>query len=659
MWTDNETSVDLLGFTVHKDLLLQLVTTDALLPLTVGVFGDWGGGKSSVMRMIQQDLEGDAYGDIASLYFNSWMFEGYDEAKAALISSILIQLAEHKRFGPKIRDGATSLLKKVNWMRMPTFVPALVGIGATAAAHVGVIDHGTATAVTTSVASLRALSQGKELTAGEGAHTANGAETVVVQSEDRLDWQEVLATDTGSRGPLDMRTFRDDFAALLRETGVRCVVVLIDDLDRCEPARLIENLEAIKLFLSVERTAFVIGADEHIVRYAIATRFADSHEGRAPAAREEPRDLVTDYLEKLIQIPYHLPRLSPSEIESYITLLLCQLHLDATLFERVRTSCDAARAENLYVTFGAGAVRAVLGDTVPDDLARALEWTNRIAPLLTTGLKGNPRQVKRFLNALLLRTKLAAVARLTIRDDVLVKLMLLEYTHSDLLPQLYTWQAAADGHPPQLVHLERAARGSVAVDMTAVEPAARLPEGEHEPWKDKNVQAWLRLDPELAGIDLRDYFWIARDRLRSTLSELTMVSPFVRQVFELVLGMNEGEKAQVLSDVVALDAEDRRDLLRLLGQRIRRQADDEAAVKGAIAVAETGVPGALDTLLAALGAVATDTLEPYIAYDLQELARRQPTTRGEISALLRTWSATQSGIGKAAEDALAGMTGTP
>src|SRR5690606_41561825 len=38
-------------------------------------------------------------------------------------------------------------------------------------------------------------------------------------------------------------------------------------------------------------------------------------------------DLVTDYLEKLIQIPYYLPRLSASEIETYISLLFCQLRL--------------------------------------------------------------------------------------------------------------------------------------------------------------------------------------------------------------------------------------------------------------------------------------------------------------------------------------------
>jgi predicted KAP-like P-loop ATPase len=95
VWADNETDVDLLGFTVHKDLVRQLVTSPNLLPVTVGVFGDWGGGKSSILKMLRHDLEGDDYKDVACLYFSGWMFEGYDDAKAALITSVLLQLGEH------------------------------------------------------------------------------------------------------------------------------------------------------------------------------------------------------------------------------------------------------------------------------------------------------------------------------------------------------------------------------------------------------------------------------------------------------------------------------------------------------------------------------------------------------------------------------------
>ncbi|HVF02271.1 MAG TPA: P-loop NTPase fold protein [Rubrobacteraceae bacterium] len=61
MWADNETTLDLLGFKVHADLVRSVVTDPDLLPITIGVFGAWGGGKTSVMKMLQADLEPASY----------------------------------------------------------------------------------------------------------------------------------------------------------------------------------------------------------------------------------------------------------------------------------------------------------------------------------------------------------------------------------------------------------------------------------------------------------------------------------------------------------------------------------------------------------------------------------------------------------------------
>ena len=58
----------------------------------------------------------------------------------------------------------------------------------------------------------------------------------------------------------DIRKFRDKFAEMLAKSDIKTLVILIDDLDRCSPERIIDNLEAIKLFLNVPNTAFVIGA---------------------------------------------------------------------------------------------------------------------------------------------------------------------------------------------------------------------------------------------------------------------------------------------------------------------------------------------------------------------------------------------------------------
>lgn len=98
MWADNETSDDLIGFQVHADLIRNVVSDDRMLPVTIGLFGDWGGGKTSIMKMLQRDLAPDQwsdqdveqtlYQDVAVVYFNGWLFEGYDDAKSAILSSI-------------------------------------------------------------------------------------------------------------------------------------------------------------------------------------------------------------------------------------------------------------------------------------------------------------------------------------------------------------------------------------------------------------------------------------------------------------------------------------------------------------------------------------------------------------------------------------------
>ena len=42
MWADNETNEDLLGYQVHADLLKEVVLDSTMLPISIGIFGDWG-----------------------------------------------------------------------------------------------------------------------------------------------------------------------------------------------------------------------------------------------------------------------------------------------------------------------------------------------------------------------------------------------------------------------------------------------------------------------------------------------------------------------------------------------------------------------------------------------------------------------------------------
>ncbi|HMO04753.1 MAG TPA: P-loop NTPase fold protein [Kiritimatiellia bacterium] len=599
MWSDNETSDDLFGFRVHADLIRELIIDPAVLPATIGVYGDWGGGKSSIMQMLRDDFEKETAGEnaeanpykgVAVLYFNGWLFEGYDDAKAALLSSILTALRDHKRFGPKLKESAGKLLNRVDYMRAVRmlFTGAVAGGVAAATGGVGL------------AAILPALSTGAWAGTKDSAPDAikdaleNGAET---------NPDEALS---------DIRQFRDDFAKMLAESDIKTLVVLIDDLDRCSPDRIIENLEAIKLFLNVPNTAFVIGADRRIIRQAVAWRYRDTLKASTDGQSDSSERLVDDYLEKLIQIPYRLPRLSPSEIETYLTLLFCKRHLEPALFSRVCEESRNQRAKDRYCAFTqTNALEALKNATLPPKLSEALRIGAGIASQVTDVLQGNPRQVKRFLNAFFLRRKLADVAKLDeVKDEVLVKLMLLEYAAPKLFDKLFANMDGQTGLVGILAELEPKPQSKPGATPSA--PTEGLAE-----WAP--MTRWLALQPPLATIDLRDYMWVTRDRLGSTMSGTTMVPPIVRAIFRNVLsemGDAAGRKA-----IHQLQPAERSILTQLLVANAQRTPGDMKAFRALMEIADIDTQVA-DEFKAVVSRIPSRELSPALGIDIVTMSAK-------------------------------------
>lgn len=634
MWSDNETTTDLLGFQVHADLIRSVVTDPALLPVVMGVFGDWGSGKSSIMRMLERDLADKRYEDFACLYFNGWTFEGYEDAKTALLTSILIQIGEHKRFGPKLRSQVARLLKHVKLMEL-----AKVGVK-----HIGV-PLAAAAALTGGIGAL-------PVAAALLALSPSPADAKAPKTPEKpgdIDWLDLIRTDPAKPELLQVRKFREDFHKLLAATSIKGLVILIDDLDRCLPERIIDTLEAIKLFVAVPKTAFVIGADPRIIRHAIASRYVMRHMRADGSAADEEYDLVQDYLEKLIQVPYHLPRLSPAEIETYVNLLACQKHLAPDQCSTVLSHWAEKRKGNFYAAYEDASIWEALGpeQAANADLERRLSWSKSVALVLTEGLKGNPRQVKRMLNAMLLRQQLARIAEIVIRDEVLAKLMVLEYAHLARFHELNNWQAAEGGYPASLKKLEDWALAEG--DDTGVPEAPN-----HAEWTTPSVRAWLRIQPALTSVDLRDYYWLARDRTSSTLAGVTMVSPLVRRLFEQLIGDNEGEQHIGMRGASTLGENERGSLLQLLQQQLERHPDQLSGPAALTRLAEQKVGGAASALFESLRKANTRLLDPGVAFRLQALGATDPGLKDAAREVLEYLSKTNTRIGKAAEKALEG-----
>jgi hypothetical protein len=639
VWQDNETDVDLLGFHVHADLIRSVITDVAVLPVTVGVFGDWGGGKSSIMKMLKKDLsDGKEYPNVVCLYFNGWTFEGYEDAKSALLTSILIQLGEHKKFGPKVKDWVVKLLKRVKLMELGKLAIKYVGIPLGTAALTGGVG-----AIPVAAAAVAST-----MLPGSGDSEDTDDE------KEAIDWSALIEADTGKADVLGLRKFRDEFSKMLTKTDITSLVVLIDDLDRCLPERLIETLEAIKLFVAVPKTAFVIGADPRIVRHAISTRYVKRQLHHTAAeetaeAREEEEKLIQDYLEKLIQVPYQLPRLSPAEIETYLNLLACEKLLDAKNLEHVLTKWKETRVENVYAPCTTSVIQKALGEQMelPSALKDQLDWSTAVAPVITDGLKGNPRQVKRMLNALSLRKQLASVARIVIKEDVLAKLMVLEYSNLAMFQELNQWQAAEEGTPANLQTSEAYALGS------ADEQKTQLDEGLLK-WTTPSMLSWLRLRPALAGEDLRDYFWLARDRTGSTLSGVVMIPPDVQAALQAILSDNAGENTRGTAAAGKLSQGNRQQLLDLLKQDAERRPDRKGAASGLHTLAVNKIDGAAQKLIEVARSIPAAKLRAGVPQNIAELGQYEPALLPSVKAVLTDIAKHESTqAGKAAKSALA------
>src|SRR5438445_5488858 len=134
MWADNETRIDLLGFDFLVDELLVVLRDPRLLPVTVGVAGDWGSGKSSLLGMAEQALADD--GKFLAVSFSPWRFEDYEDVKGALMAAVISALQERSRadenFHEKAKKRLGGLVRRVNLFGAATAVgrAALIAHGA-------------------------------------------------------------------------------------------------------------------------------------------------------------------------------------------------------------------------------------------------------------------------------------------------------------------------------------------------------------------------------------------------------------------------------------------------------------------------------------------------------------------------------------------------
>ncbi|WP_224157327.1 P-loop NTPase fold protein [Escherichia coli] len=436
MWSDKESSEDYLNFGEVSQLAVDVLTTKDMLPVSIGIFGNWGAGKSSLLKLIEQKLEQDDK-DWIVINFDSWLYQGYDDTRAALLEVIATELT-------KAAEGNSALISKTK----------------------------------------RLLS--------------------------RVD------------------------------------------------------VEAIRLFLFLTNTAFIIAADEDMIRSSVADYF------KGASQRHQ-----IDYLDKLIQVPIRVPKAGVREIRSYLFMLYAIEHgLEGEKITMLREGLEKAlqqswkdepisRQEALKMT----------GEADDSNLALAFARADRIAPILANSpiIHGNPRIVKRLLNVVKMRSQIAKRRAMPLDEAIITKLVIFERC------------VGVDG-TADLYHLVDIEQGVPQILKQLDDNGGQIPTDAPKTWTDSPttksfISQWAQLEPRLGGIDLRAAIYLSRETMPIG-AYVVGLSPSGREVLNALIELKNTSSPTAENLLKALPREEQIPVMEGLINQLRQVSDWDRKPRG-------------------------------------------------------------------------------
>ncbi len=312
-------------------------------PLVIGVHGPWGSGKTSLLRRVRQMLEPtvalddptlpvllkfananenprEIYRVCRTVWFNAWKYADEEHLLVALLRTIVQEMYRDEFIVKSIAtilDPFKDRRELINSVLGMFSIPTPFG--------------------------------GLKLNLGAVRKTPLAERMALLDTFDPV-FDRLAAA---------WIHLRPDAKRINAEQGV--LVVFIDDLDRCLPAKTVQVLEAVKLFLDKEGCIFVLAADREVVRQAVETHYQNSRVAGKNAA---------DYLEKIIQVRFDLPMIDVGAMEKYLT----DQKVDSVMLKRWEMLVTAANVNPRRV-------KAVINDL-------SLKW----AMVYNAGQTGNINQ---------------------------------------------------------------------------------------------------------------------------------------------------------------------------------------------------------------------------------------------------------------------------
>lgn len=537
MWLDNASEVDILFYEPYADVIADIVCNKTYNPLTIGVFGVWGAGKSTLLNLVQQKVDEKTGKSKKTICFtiNAWTFEGYEDAKIALMEALLRELKENKSVPEKVKEGIIGLLKRVDYFKLAI---KAISVGAPIVASAVTMNP------------IPALMSAPVTAETIGKGVASVADNIKTMHDDYLKDSEESVVSS-------VRKFKEEFAKTLSDDEIDNVIVLIDDLDRCQPDSIIETLEAIKLFLSVPKMSFIVAADENVIQYALRKKY--------PPVGNYAVNLDREYIEKIIQLPIYIPELSTKDIENYLLFLVVQEYCCSDNFNKFLSDVKESGLIISDNVIDSQTIKESASKYIDEDVRGEFENNitviSGIKSIVAGNLKGNPRQTKRFLNTYVTKKKLAELyyGKDSLNIKILAKLLVLQKLDSDLFIQLNEWNKRFTTENEDFKRMK--------LEVLSDDGE----QGNYKSWSTPTIIKWLQCEPQdLEKTNLDKYFYLTRESLKKSEVDISSLSGAAKDILERIGNATQGLIRGIIEDFEKLSATDQAGVFSVLLPKIAK-----------------------------------------------------------------------------------------
>jgi formylglycine-generating enzyme required for sulfatase activity len=410
--SDQAAGVDSLGFKPYVTAIANfLLNPETKPPLTLSIEGEWGSGKSSFMKQLDEYLRDKGE---RTVWFNAWRHDKAEAVWAAFALSFIKQISTPQVQTPQaycqVFSGHLKLaisrfdLKK-GWLGLIQSAALGIFVICAAIAIPFILLIYGMQGITLLIQTFKSPIQFINNLLYFFGITLSGSLSVAglfallkklpaIIGSPKLNLIKYLKSPDYTKQSAFIEEFHEDFSKIVDAyIGDDRVFVFIDDLDRCEHPKSADLMQAINLMIADDPSVvFILGMDREKIAASLAVKYESILAHLPSETSEIDPDILSLYsdnkglaygytfIEKFVQIPFLIPKSSEQNIDNFVSGIY-------------KNSINNKNAKNRpsEQKKNPREIKLKNPDLTPEEMKPIIKM---VAPALDY----NPRRIKQFIN---------------------------------------------------------------------------------------------------------------------------------------------------------------------------------------------------------------------------------------------------------------------